>query len=193
MINVPMMTIPNLFTMVRIAMTPFILYALAHGQFLLGGWLFGAAAFTDLLDGAVARRFGGESKIGLYLDPIADKILLSSIYIGLAAGGAVPMWVVVLIFGRDFFILALSAWALRFTTFRNLTPSVWGKASTFLQIMTAVAVMAAEGYHDAVLRRICDVLILTVAGFAFFTAADYSWRGVRWLRRRGVDLTLSQE
>lgn len=193
MINVPMLTIPNLFTMVRIAMTPFILYALAHGHFLLGGWLFGGAAFTDLLDGAVARRFGGESKIGLYLDPIADKILLSSTYIGLAAGGAVPVWLVVVIFGRDLYILTLSAWALRFTTFRDLTPSVQGKASTFLQIITAVAVMAAEGYQDAVLLRICDVLILTVAGFAFFTAADYSWRGVQWLRRRGVDLTLSQE
>jgi len=183
MINVPMMTIPNLFTMVRIAMTPFILYALAHGQFLLGGWLFGAAAFTDLLDGAVARRFGGESKIGLYLDPIADKILLSSIYIGLAAGGAVPVWLVVAIFGRDLWIVALSAYVLRFTTFRDLAPSVWGKACTFLQIMTAVPVMAAEGYHDAVLRRICDALILAVAGFAILTAADYSWRGVRWLRR----------
>jgi cardiolipin synthase len=181
--NVPMFTIPNLFTMWRIAMTPFILYALATGHFLLGGWLFGGAAFTDLLDGAVARRFGGESKIGLYLDPIADKILLSSIFIGLAAGGAVPVWVVAVIFGRDLWILALSAYALRFTTFRDLAPSVWGKASTFLQIMTAVAVMAGEGYRDAVLLRICSVLILTIAAFAVFTAADYTGRGVKWLRK----------
>ena len=87
------LTIPNLFTMVRILMTPFILYELAQGEFLAGGWLFGAAAFTDLLDGAVARRFGGESKIGLYLDPVADKILLSSVYIGLAVGQAIrPGW-----------------------------------------------------------------------------------------------------
>ena len=178
-----MFTIANLFTMLRIAMTPFILYALARGHFLLGGWLFGAAAFTDLLDGAVARRFGGESKIGLYLDPLADKILLSSIYIGLAAGGAVPVWVVVVIFARDLWIMALSGYALKFTEFRDLAPSLWGKASTFLQIMTAVPVMAAEGYHDAVLRRICDGLILLVAGFAIFTAADYSWRGIKWLRR----------
>jgi len=179
-----MFTIPNLFTMVRIAMTPFILYALARGHFLLGGWLFGGAAVTDLLDGAVARRFGGESKIGLYLDPIADKILLSSIYIGLAVGGAVPIWVVAVIFGRDLWILGLSAYALKFTQFRDLAPSVWGKASTFLQIMTAVPVMAAEGYHDAVLRRICDGLILAVAAFAIFTAADYTWRGIKWLRTK---------
>jgi cardiolipin synthase len=168
--------------MVRIAMTPFVLFALAHGQFLFGGWLFGGAAFTDLLDGAVARRFGGESRIGLYLDPIADKILLSSTYIGLAAGGAVPVWAVAVIFGRDLWIVVLSLMALRFTTFRDLNPSVWGKASTFVQVMTAVAVMAAEGYHDPVLRRICDGLIVVVAGFAGISAADYTRRGISWLR-----------
>ncbi len=189
-----MFTIPNLFTALRIAMTPFVLLALARGQFLLGGWLFGAAAFTDLLDGAVARRFGGESKIGLYLDPIADKILLSSVYIGLAFGGAVPVWLVVLIFGRDLWIVGLSAYALRFTDFRDLAPSVWGKASTFLQVMTAVPIMAAEGYHDSVLRRICDVLVLAVAGFAIFTAADYSARGIKWMRNEPpVDPTQIQE
>ncbi|HVW84593.1 MAG TPA: CDP-alcohol phosphatidyltransferase family protein [Bryobacteraceae bacterium] len=176
------LTIPNLFTMLRIVITPFILYELAHGEFLVGGWLFGAAAFTDLLDGAVARRFGGESKIGLYLDPIADKILLSSIYIGLVAGRAVPVWLVVTIFGRDFWILLLSAIALQFTTFRNLQPSVWGKASTFLQVMTAVAVMAANGYHDAVLLRICQGLFWGVALLALVSAGDYSLRGITWLR-----------
>ena len=163
-------------------MTPLVIYALAQGRFVLGGWLFGGAAFTDLLDGAVARRFGGVSKLGLYLDPIADKILLSSTYIGLAAGGAVPVWVVVVIFGRDLWIVALSLAALRFTTFRDLNPSVWGKASTFVQVITAVAVMAAEGYGNAALRRVCDGLVLVVAAFAAISAADYSWRGIRWLR-----------
>jgi cardiolipin synthase len=177
-------TIPNLFTAIRVLMTPFILYELAQGRFLVGGWLFGAAAFTDLLDGAVARRFGAESKIGLYLDPIADKILLSSIYIGLALGGAVPVWLVIVIFGRDLWIVLLSAIALKFTTFRKIEPSVWGKASTFLQVMTAVAVMGARGYHDAVLARVCDFLIWGVAGFAAISAADYSLRGVRWLAGR---------
>jgi cardiolipin synthase len=181
-----LLTIPNLFTMVRIVMTPFVLYALAQGHFLLGGWLFGAAALTDLLDGALARRFGGVSKVGLYLDPIADKILLSSTYIGLAAGGAVPVWVVVVIFGRDLWILLLSFAALRFTAFRDLNPSVWGKASTFIQVMTAIAVMAAEGYRDHVLRRICGGLIVLIVGFAGISAAEYSWRGIAWLRSSGA-------
>lgn len=185
-------TIPNFFTMLRVLMTPFILYELAQGRFLTGGWLFGAAAFTDLLDGAVARRFGGESKIGLYLDPIADKILLSSIYIGLALGHAVPVWLVAVIFGRDIWIVLLSAVALKFTSFRRIEPSVWGKASTFMQVMTAVAVMAADGYRDIVLARVCDFLIWGVVGFAAVSACDYGLRGIRWLQR-GVDLRDSRE
>ena len=107
---------------------------------MIAGWTFGAAAFTDTLDGYIARRFDAESRVGLYLDPIADKLLLSSIYIGLMLGHAIPVWVVALVFGRDLWILLLSGMALRFTQISaNLQPSVWGKASTFAQIMTAVA------------------------------------------------------
>lgn len=178
------LTIPNFVTLVRIIMTPFILIELARGQYMIGGWMFGAAAFTDILDGLLARRFGAGSRIGQYLDPIADKILLSCIYVGLALGGAVPVWIVVLIFARDLWILALSGVALRFTEFRNLQPSVWGKASTFFQIMTAVGVMAARAYDNAWFLRIALVLMWIVAGLAAVSGIDYSLRGVAWLRSR---------
>lgn len=177
------LTVPNLFTMIRVIMTPFILKALADGRYVLAGWLFGAAALTDLLDGAVARRFGSETRVGLYLDPIADKILLSSLYLGLGAAHAVPWWVVAVIFGRDFWILLLAAVALQFTSFRHLEPSVCGKASTFLQVMTAVALMAGYGYRDPVLVRLCSGLIWGVVILALVSAGEYTWRGVRWTRR----------
>jgi cardiolipin synthase len=182
--------IPNLFTCVRVLMTPWILLELAQGRFIYGGWLFGAAAFTDLLDGAVARRFGGETKFGQYLDPVADKLLLSAIYIGLAMGKAIPLWLVAVIFGRDLWILALSGIALAFTGFRQLEPSRWGKASTFLQVMTAIGVMAAWGYRDAVLTDICNVLEWGIAALAVISAIDYTARGVQWMaRRRSAALT----
>jgi cardiolipin synthase len=179
------LTIPNLLTLVRILMTPFILIELARGQYLAGGWMFGAAAFTDILDGGLARRFGGQSKIGQYFDPIADKILLSCIYVGLAMGGAVPLWIVVLIFARDLWILALSGVALSMTDFRELRPSVWGKASTFFQIMAAVAVMAARAYDNAWFLKISTVLLGGVAVLAGVSGVDYSLRGVGYLRRKG--------
>ena len=175
------LVIPNLLTFARILMTPFILMELAKGHYLSGGWLFGAAAFTDVLDGGFARRFGGQSKFGQYLDPIADKIMLSCIYIGLALGHAVPVWVVGVIFARDFWILLLSAIALRFTQFRDLKPSVWGKASTFFQIMAAVCVMAARAYGNDVFERIAGILIWGVVALALISAGEYTLRGVRYL------------
>jgi cardiolipin synthase (CMP-forming) len=184
------LTIPNLLTFVRILMTPFILIELSRGQYMLGGWMFGAAAFTDILDGGLARGFGGVSKVGQYLDPIADKILLSCIYIGLALGGAVPVWIVFLIFARDLWILLLSAIALRFTSFRQLQPSVWGKASTFFQIMAAVGVMAARAYENDLFLSISKVLMAGVVILAAVSGVDYSLRGVAWLRngvRQGLD------
>jgi cardiolipin synthase len=177
------LTIPNLLTLVRIIMTPFILIALSKGQYMIGGWTFGAAAFTDILDGLLARRFGSQSKIGQYLDPIADKILLTSIYVGLAMGGAVPLWIVLLIIARDLWILLLSGIALRFTEFRQLQPSLWGKASTFFQIMAAVAVMAARAYGNDWFLRISTALLAGIVILAVISGVDYSLRGVTWFRR----------
>ena len=185
------LTIPNLLTLARIVMTPFILFELARGRYLAGGWMFGAAAFTDILDGGLARRFGAQSDIGQYLDPVADKILLSCIYIGLALGGAVPVWLVVVIFARDIWILLLSGVALRFTQFRNLQPSLWGKASTFAQIMAAVAVMAARGYGNPFFAGVAVPLIWAVALLAAISGFDYSLRGVAYFRRsRGAGSNL---
>ena len=96
-----------------------------------------------------------------------------------------PGWVVAVVFGRDLWILALSAVALRFTKFRELRPSAWGKASTFAQIMTAVGVMAAHAYQNRVFGQISEVLIWAVVALAGVSAADYTARGTRfWIRSR---------
>jgi len=181
-------TVPNLFTLLRVAMTPYILVELARGEYMIAGWTFGAAAFTDTIDGYIARRFGSTSRAGQYLDPVADKLLLSSIYIGLMLGKAIPTWVVVVVFGRDLWILVLSGIALRFTKYRELRPSVWGKASTFAQIMTAVSIMAARAYHNSIFGRISDGLVWVVVALAAVSAADYTARGaVFWVRSSGRD------
>jgi cardiolipin synthase len=182
------LTVPNLFTFLRVLMTPYILVELARGEYMIAGWTFGVAAFTDTMDGYIARRFHAESRVGLYLDPIADKLLLSSIYIGLMLGHAIPAWVVAVVFGRDLWILSLSGIALKFTEFRELKPSVWGKASTFIQIMTAVAIMAAHAYQNAVFGQIADIMIWGIVALALISAGDYTARGIGfWLRKGRVE------
>jgi cardiolipin synthase len=184
-----MWTVPNLFTLLRLLLTPFILIELSRGHYMAGGWIFGGAAFTDIIDGWLARRIGTTSKIGQYFDPIADKLLLTSIYIGLAMGGAVPWWVVIVILARDFWILALSAIAFLFTNFRNLKPSIWGKLSTFAQIMAAVGVMAARAYNYNGFAVIANWLIDAVVVLAAISAVDYAWRGIAYLRDKDRTLT----
>jgi cardiolipin synthase len=192
-------TIPNLVTLLRVALTPFILLELARGHYLAGGWLFGAAATTDILDGWLARHFAGTSKSGQYLDPVADKLLLTSIYIGLAVSGAVPVLVVIVIFARDLWILVLSAIALRFTGFRDLQPSRLGKVSTFAQVIAVVAITAGRGYENADFTRVGNALLWVVVALAFLSGAGYTTRGINWMRLRAgrraddVDLRVRSE
>jgi len=98
-------------------------------------------------------------------------------------GGAVPLWIVLLIIARDLWILLLSGVALRFTEFRHLEPSVWGKASTFFQIMAAVGVMAARAYGNEWFLKISTILLAGVVMLAVVSGLDYSLRGLVYLRR----------
>ena len=125
---------PNLLTCVRIAMTPWVVIALVQGDCLKALWLSCIAGFTDAADGFLARRFGWSTRLGAYLDPIADKFLLTSLYVCFGIARIVPGWVVWLVVGRDILILLLAAGGILFTSRRDFPPTVWGKLSTVIQI-----------------------------------------------------------
>src|SRR5690349_12569245 len=108
------LNLPNLFTLSRLLLTPFVVNAILEGRHGAALALFVAAGFTDYLDGAAARRLGLTTQTGAYLDPIADKCLLCGVYLALAAARIVPRWVVAIIFGRDLLILAGVAVVLMF-------------------------------------------------------------------------------
>lgn len=136
-----------------------------------------AAGFSDVLDGVFARRLEEATAVGAYFDPIADKILLSVIYISLGAAGAIPWWMVAVVFGRDLLILAMAAYALLFTRFRKFPPSVLGKISTFLQIAAALVVMGAKYGIPAPAQFTLRLMVLGTLASGF----HYAWRGVTQL------------
>src|ERR1022692_3868208 len=125
------LTLPNLFTLARLLLAPVIVCAILNRRAFAALAIFAVAAATDVIDGYLARQFGAATAAGAFLDPIADKLLLTGVYLALGLVGV--------IFGRDLLILAASAVALLATKLRAFPPSIWGKASTFLQILTAVA------------------------------------------------------
>ena len=128
---------------------PFIVVSVLAGRHMLALALFFIAAMTDVLDGAAARRLGLATQAGAYLDPIADKCLLSGVFLALAAARIVPIWLVVVIFARDFYILLGAILTMWLTPARKFPPSVWGKASTFVQMLTAGAWMTRDVFHGA--------------------------------------------
>lgn len=136
------------------------------------------AALTDTIDGTLARRFGMTTSVGAYFDPIVDKLFLSAVYISLAMVSTVPWWLVIEIFARDVVILASSGTLLLLDRRRRFPPSVWGKASTFLQIACALAILVNNAFPGAVSRGWQDALFLPVAALTAFSGVHYLWRGV---------------
>ena len=174
--------IPNLLTFTRLLLAPFVFTAIVsgHGEPALA--LFACAALTDGLDGLLARRFRQITPLGAYLDPIADKFLLSGVYFFLAVIGSVPWWLVAVIFGRDIFLLLSSGIALMFTSFRQFRPSVWGKASTFVQIACALAWLAQNAVPSLALHALAEAFIWPTAAATIWSGLHYAWRGLRFAR-----------
>jgi len=176
------LSIPSLISVSRAALTPVIAAAILrddHGTALL---VFLAAAVTDVIDGWVARRFRLETRVGAYLDPVTDKILLSTIYVCLGLSGAAPMWFVVLVFARDIVILLMAGYGLLFTRLRSFSPSRWGKLSTFGQLSTGVAIMLAHATGAGWIHTASGWMTMGAAAMTGWSGAHYLWTGWRMLR-----------
>lgn len=174
--------LPNVLTISRLVLVPWVIWAILAGRHGMALGLFAAAAVTDFLDGATARRFHATSQSGAYLDPIADKFLLSGIFVALAVARLAPGWLVALILGRDLYILLGAGLLLWFTKLRKFSPSRWGKASTFVQIVTAIVWMARNMLEVPVLNLLSTLIVWPCAALTVWSGVHYTWRGFRSAR-----------
>jgi cardiolipin synthase (CMP-forming) len=182
-----LLKLPNLLTLTRLALVPFVVGAIVNSQHTRALALAGAASLTDALDGYLARAFSWSTAVGRVLDPVADKIFLASIYIALCIAGGVPWWLVLLIFGRDALILASTAITMLLTPLRHFPPSIWGKISTFFQMLTAVVVLINRAFPAWRLEEIAATLIWITAGATLWSGIHYSWTGTRRLREARLE------
>jgi cardiolipin synthase len=134
-------TAPNLLTLLRICLAPFLVAAILERHFALSFGLFVAAGLTDALDGLLARLLKQRSMLGEYLDPVADKLLLSTLFLVLMHMTLIPVTVTVLVFGRDVGILVVAAILYAATGRREFSPSLLGKANTLAQVAAVAAVL----------------------------------------------------
>lgn len=135
------LSIPNLLTVLRIILTPVVVYAILSDQAWLALALMVAAGVTDMLDGAIARYFNQRTTVGAYLDPLADKIMLISMFVTLFTVDRVPLFLFLAVVFRDV-VIVLGAVAYEMVT-RSLTmqPSLISKATTFMQIVYVALVL----------------------------------------------------
>jgi cardiolipin synthase len=142
------LTLPNFITMMRMAMVPFFVLAVWEGDFKLALWIFIIAGLTDALDGYLARRMDMQSLIGAYLDPIADKMLITVAYIALTVPlgqeVVIPLWLTILALFRDFVIMLVAGVLYIVEGLREFPPSPLGKATTFSQVVTIAVVLLAN-------------------------------------------------
>jgi cardiolipin synthase len=134
-------TAPNQLTLLRMIFVPFIVIELVEGRYFWALVLFIIAGFSDGLDGLLARQLHQQTLLGQYLDPIADKLLLSTMFPVLSILHKIPWKFTVLVFSRDISILAASAVLFAIAGLRNFRPSIFGKANTFSQIAAIFFVM----------------------------------------------------
>jgi cardiolipin synthase len=177
------LSIPNLITLARILLVPVVVWAIASNQMLFAFLLFAAAGVSDAVDGFLAKRFGMASELGAYLDPLADKVLIVSIYVSLGIVDALPRWLVILVVSRDLLIVGgvLFSWLLNKPV--SVKPHMVSKANTAVQLFLVGLVLAALGFgFDA-----GWALTLTMAAVAVLTLASVAVYLREWVLHMGTN------
>ena len=170
---------PNLLTLLRLFIIPFLIIEILDGEYTIAFSLFVLAGVSDALDGLAARLLEQHTRLGQYLDPIADKLMLSSLFVVLTHVGLIPRYVTVLVFSRDLGILLISTLLFATGALRDFRPSRFGKLNTLVQIVAVVTIMLSRVGLPFTLADACNVLLRLVAVMAPLSAAQYAWIVIR--------------
>ncbi len=168
--------VPNLLTFLRLCMVPFLVLAILDGHYRTAFLLFVIAGLSDGLDGLLARALSQRTTLGQYLDPVADKLLLSTLFLVLNHEGLISRRVTVLVFGRDLGILIVGAILFAGVGFRNFKPSVFGKANTFAQVVALVTVLLSQFEPAGPVLFVREWALFATVGLTCLSAFDYSVR-----------------
>jgi cardiolipin synthase len=140
------MNLPNLVSLARLLSAPLAVWLILAGELALCFWVFLAAALSDVLDGLLAKRFDARTELGAYLDPLADKALLVSVYVTLGHAGHLPIWLVIMVVFRDVLIVGGAALFHLLTRALVMQPLAVSKLNTAAQFALAATVLGVRGF-----------------------------------------------
>lgn len=174
----PFSSLPNLITLGRLILVPFIIATISDGRWTLTFAAFLLAGISDAVDGYLAKTFDLRTRLGAYLDPVADKALLVSVYVALALASVLPATLAILVVSRDIMIVGavMIAWLLDNPL--EIRPLLVSKLNTTAQIAFAAAVLGAKAF-DVSLGLWFNVSVAVVAALTLASAAAYlkQWLG----------------
>ncbi len=184
------MNIPNLLSLTRIILVPIFVIFLIQDKYYNALIIFIIAGLTDALDGTMARLLNAQTKLGSYLDPIADKLLLTTSFVTLAILGIVPSWLTVIVISRDFMILLGIAILTMMSITFEIKPALIGKVTTTLQIGTVFLVLLYKAFsHNLSYECILTLFFWLTASFTVFSGLVYIIRGIKIVNKTNIKET----
>lgn len=174
------MNLPNSLTVFRILLIPFFLGFIIYGHYGAAFLALMMAGITDILDGVIARMANQRTKLGAHLDPLADKLLLTSAFVTLSILQLVPIWVAIIVLSRDLTIVTGTLLLYWTQTPMEVAPTVLGKGSTLAQLLYLALVLVLLYLHREIsilMPLLSIMLVLTVA-----SGLQYVYRGIRAYR-----------
>jgi cardiolipin synthase (CMP-forming) len=172
------MNIPNLITILRLILVPVVVVMINQGHWAVAFALFTLAGISDAVDGFIARRFNMRTEFGAYIDPLADKALLVSIYVTLSVVNVLPGWIAIVVVSRDIMIFAAILVSRLMERPMEIRPLLVSKLNTAAQIAFAGLVLAAMAF-DAGTPRLVEIGMWVVAVLTVVSGIGYLGR---WLR-----------
>ena len=167
-------TVPNQITLLRLGFLPLFLIFISYDRYTWAALVLVAAGLSDAIDGLLARQLNQRSALGAYLDPIADKLLLSSSFIILSFKQKIAWWLTIIVLSRDILILIVAVVIILISGYRPFPPSIYGKMTTAFEIILVFTVVLAAAYPEVRLGTIVLPLIYLVAIFAILSGLNYS-------------------
>ncbi len=174
-------TVPNQLTFLRLGFLPFFIISIHYRRYGVALAILIVAGMTDMLDGLLARSLNQKTALGAYLDPIADKLLLSSSFVVLALNGRINWWLATLVISRDILLLTAASVILVVAGYRPFPPSLYGKATTALQILLVFAVVLLAVTDWTWLQEPRKIIGYLVAAFTVFSGFHYCFTVARRL------------
>lgn len=180
--SIPLLRLPNLISLLRVVAAPFVAWLLYAGRFREALVLLLAAGLTDWLDGYAARKLGISDRLGIVLDPMADKILMVVVFVSLGLLGLIPWWLFVMVVVRDLVIVAGVLLLRILRNRRQFLPTMMGKVSTFFQIVLALLAVVYAAYSYQWLDWLKFTGVILTAIFTLLSGLDYVRQGIEMAR-----------